>query len=163
MFRTKRARRIAVAGIAVATLTLGTTPLASAHNAPFIAPQTAATEWEEWRVLQLVNEERAKAGIAPLRMQYTAHRYARSHAKAMADNGSLWHDMGRYEHSLPDNYRRYGENVAYHGSVEDAHRLLMQSPPHRANILNPNFTFGGMGIRHANGYVFVSQNFWADR
>lgn len=43
-------------------------------------------------------------------------------------------------------YRTAGENIAGNGSVTGANTALMNSPGHRANILNPNFTHIGIGI-----------------
>jgi len=43
-------------------------------------------------------------------------------------------------------YRYAAENLALHPSVESAHQGLMNSPGHRANILNPNLTEIGIGI-----------------
>jgi len=49
-------------------------------------------------------------------------------------------------------YRTAGENLAGAPSVETAHRNLMNSPGHRANILNPNFTHVGVGIVNGGPY-----------
>ena len=53
-----------------------------------------------------------------------------------------------------------GENIALAPSVETAHRNLMNSPGHRANILDPAFTRVGIGIIVAPGAgLMVSQEF----
>jgi cysteine-rich secretory family protein len=39
-----------------------------------------------------------------------------------------------------------GENVAQADSAEAAHQGLMESPGHRANMLNPKFTHVGIGV-----------------
>lgn len=43
-------------------------------------------------------------------------------------------------------YRTAGENLAGAGSVEAAHKNLMNSSGHRANILNGNYRAAGIGI-----------------
>ena len=45
-----------------------------------------------------------------------------------------------------------GENLAGAPTVERAHSGLMNSPGHRANILNPNFTHVGIGIVDGGPY-----------
>jgi uncharacterized protein YkwD len=52
-----------------------------------------------------------------------------------------------------------GENLAYAPSLRVAHEGLMNSPGHRANILNPAFTRLGIGvIRSENrGLMFVQE------
>ena len=49
-------------------------------------------------------------------------------------------------------YQRAGENLAYAQSVTVAHRGLMQSPGHRANILMPEYTRIAIGIVSAGPY-----------
>jgi hypothetical protein len=56
-------------------------------------------------------------------------------------------------------FDRSGENVAFDRNAESAHEGLMNSPPHRANILNPEFTAAGMGAVYSNGQLWVTQNF----
>ena len=47
-----------------------------------------------------------------------------------------------------------------HPSVHSAHQGLMNSPGHRANILNPSFTEIGIGIRRkGNGQYYITQMF----
>jgi len=43
-------------------------------------------------------------------------------------------------------YKTAGENIAGNGSVSGAHTSLMNSPSHKANILNTGFTHVGIGI-----------------
>ncbi|QRN86674.1 hypothetical protein JR334_05580 [Clostridia bacterium] len=49
-------------------------------------------------------------------------------------------------------YRGMGENLAGNQSVEKAHAALINSPGHLANILNPDFTHMGIGIRTGGKY-----------
>ena len=49
-------------------------------------------------------------------------------------------------------YRYAGENIAGAPTVERAHNALMQSPGHRANILNPNYNYIGIGIVDGGRY-----------
>ena len=59
-------------------------------------------------------------------------------------------------------YRMAGENPAAAFSVQSAHQALMNSPGHKANILNANYTHVGIGIVPGNTYpVMVTQMFTA--
>jgi uncharacterized protein YkwD len=58
------------------------------------------------------------------------------------------------------NYIAAGENLALAQTVEIAHMGLMNSPGHRANILNPKFGRIGIGIMDGGIYgIMVTQNF----
>jgi hypothetical protein len=54
---------------------------------------------------------------------------------------------------------REGENVAVATTADDAHRALMASPPHRDNLLNPNFNVAGIGVYRRNNRIYVAQDF----
>jgi uncharacterized protein YkwD len=57
-------------------------------------------------------------------------------------------------------YRAAAENIAWAGSVEQAHTSLMNSPGHRANILNGQLNRIGIGIVQKDGmHVMVTQAF----
>jgi uncharacterized protein YkwD len=49
-------------------------------------------------------------------------------------------------------YKYAGENIAGAPTVEKAHSSLMNSPGHRRNILNPNYTHVGIGIIDGGPY-----------
>ena len=68
----------------------------------------------------------------------------------------------------PD-YLLVGENIFYCSifnnvyNADYGHRALMDSPGHRANILDPRFTKVGLGIYHnARGEFWVTQMFTKD-
>ena len=53
-----------------------------------------------------------------------------------------------------------GENIGKSPSVATTHQILMDSPPHKANILNPDWNRLGLGILQSDdGYYLVSQEF----
>ncbi|MCL6615503.1 MAG: sporulation protein, partial [Firmicutes bacterium] len=57
-------------------------------------------------------------------------------------------------------YTYGGENLAGAANVATAHRMLMNSSGHRANILNPRFNRIGIGIVHGGPYgAFFTQIF----
>ncbi len=103
-------------------------------------------------MLRLVNQERAKVGIKPLVVDGRLQAIARAHSEEMFRLGYFAHDSP-VSGSPFDRMRaagiRYlaaGENIAYAPTVEAAHQGLMQSPEHRRNILDPEFTRVGIGV-----------------
>jgi uncharacterized protein YkwD len=57
-------------------------------------------------------------------------------------------------------YRAAGENLALAQTVEMAHTNLMNSPGHKANILNPAYGRLGIGVLDGGYYgLMISQEF----
>ncbi len=117
------------------------------------------------RLLSLINQERAKEGLAPLELNERLSQAALKHTQRMVQNDTLSHQFDG-EESLQlrigdENVRcdRDGENIALDGNLENAHLMLMQSPPHRANILNPQFNAVGIGILKADELIYITEDF----
>ncbi len=114
------------------------------------------------RLLQLVNRDRAAAGLAPLEGRSGITSIAAGHSQAMARQRTIWHNNAYFTAGTREalRARALGENVALNGSVDDAHRRLMASPGHRANILNASFDAVGISVVHdERGVFYVTQNF----
>jgi len=127
-------------------------------------PQTpSGLTAEQARMLELVNQERTKAGLKALEWDAEVARVANIKAQDMVQNNYFSHTSPTYGSpfdmmkSFGIKYRTAGENLAGYNSVEGAHNGLMNSDGHRANILNPNFTHIGIGVQKSPryGYVFV--------
>jgi uncharacterized YkwD family protein len=122
---------------------------------------------QEREMVEYVNQERTKAGLAPLQVDPDLARVARIKSQDMVDNGYFEHNSPTYGspfemmRSFGISYRAAGENIAKNRSVIGAHTALMNSEGHRANILNPNFTHIGIGIVESGGMVTVTQMFIA--
>lgn len=118
-------------------------------------------------IVVYANAERAKVGLAPLRVNSSLNRMAQIHAEAMAR-------FDRMEHTLPAaefptlrdrathvgyRFAQLGENIAF--NFREASSLTfawMSSPGHRDNILNPGFTEIGVGLaRNSKGELFIAQ------
>lgn len=117
------------------------------------------------KVVDLVNQERAKAGLSPLSVNETVAGAAQTRAKEIETV---------FSHTRPDgssfssvltsagvNYRGAGENIAYgQQSPEQVMESWMNSSGHRANILNANFTSIGVGhYKNAAGVNYWTQLF----
>lgn len=106
----------------------------------------------EQRMLELVNQERAAAGLGPLEFDDQLRDVARAHSREMFELGYFAHQSPQTGSPF-DRLRRAGiaflvagENLAYAPNVRVAHEGLMQSPGHRANILRPAFGRVGIGV-----------------
>jgi len=77
---------------------------------------------------------------------------ARKHAALMAREGELSHqlsgepDLTQRAGRAGASFRRAGENIAFGPHAQDIHTGWMNSPGHRANILNVEFTALGVGV-----------------
>lgn len=120
----------------------------------------------EAQMLELVNQERARAGLAPLAADEEMRGVARKHSIDMFARGYFSHQTPEnkdpFDRMRDDNVRfvTAGENLALAPTLQLAHNGLMNSPGHRANILRPQF--GRVGIAIMDGGIrglMVTQNF----
>jgi len=117
------------------------------------ASSPAYADDSEQQVVNLVNAERARQGLAPLAVSTELTNAARSYANAMAVGGFFGH-VGRdgstfISRDLGAGYSGatfLGENLAAgQTSPEQAFTTWMASPDHRANVLSPKATEIGVG------------------
>ena len=117
----------------------------------------------ERRMVNLVNNEREKNNLNPLKIDRELTNVARIKAQDMVDNNYFSHYSPNYgsPFDMMDEfgieYLKAAENIAANTSVTKAHSSLMNSSGHRANILNPDFSHIGIGIKPSEkyGYIFV--------
>ncbi len=127
----------------------------------------AQSSWEhEVTMLNLINNERAAAGLPPLMPHATIRSVARAHGLEMFAFGYLSHvdrrGLGPQQRVLRRGVRvrMVGENIAYAGSIREAHEALMTSEAHRQNILLPDYRLVGIGVIDGGPYgVVVVENF----
>jgi uncharacterized protein YkwD len=136
------------------------------------APQTASAERA---LFDAANHERAAQGLAQLRWDNALANAARDHAQLMAERNTLSHQFPG-EAALQDRARVAGarfteiaENVAEGPSADVIHASWMHSPPHRANLLDPELTAIGIAVvgsvsrdgagRGGAGMLFAVQDF----
>jgi len=120
----------------------------------------------ERQLLEMANAERARAGLAPLKMDDGLVRAARAHAAEMASQNQLSHQFSgepslpqRLAASSPLHLQREGENVAMAPNPDQAHQALMASPSHRDNLMSPNFNVAGFGVFRSGHMLYVAQDF----
>ncbi|MBX2865451.1 MAG: calcium-binding protein [Leptolyngbyaceae cyanobacterium MAG.088] len=117
-----------------------------------------SSEFEQ-EVLRLTNEFRAENGLPPLTMNEELARTAENHSEAMAEgdffshtglNGSAPWDRAEEEGYTANSM---GENIAAGQTTpEQVVEAWINSPGHRENLLNPNYT--EMGV----GYVYLEND-----
>lgn len=120
----------------------------------------------EAEMLDMVNAERAKEGLKPLKPDPEMTRVARAHSQDMFVRGYFAHvnpdGKDPFDRMRDHNVRfmTAGENLALAQTVRIAHNNLMNSPGHRANIMNPSFGRLGIGIMDGGFYgLMISQEF----
>jgi uncharacterized protein YkwD len=133
---------------------------------PFKVATTRPRPDLEQRMLDLVNQERAAAGLRPLVADPELTEVARRHSADMFARGYFAHDTpeGRDPfdrmRDARANFLTAGENLALAPTLPLAHTGLMNSPGHRANILRPQFGRVGIGIMDGGMRgLMVSQEF----
>ena len=120
----------------------------------------------EAQMLELVNQERTSRGLKPLKADAELTPVARQHSTDMFERGYFSHytpegvDPFQRMKSADVGFRTAGENLALAPTLQIAHTGLMNSPGHRANILNPAFGRIGIGIMDGGRRgIMVSQEF----
>ena len=119
----------------------------------------------EQQLVQLINQERARAGLPSLEVEDRLTQAAREHSALMVQAKQLSHQVGD-EPKLSQRLAATGlhfnndaENVAYDQNVEGAHIGLMHSPGHRENILSPKYNVVGVGVVRSGDMIWVTQDF----
>lgn len=135
-------------------------------NLGFRTDKFAANASLENQLISLVNKERLAHNLRPLEHIKALTEIGRSHSSDMFKRGYFAHSSPEGE-NVADRaakakylYLVIGENLAYAPTVELAHKGLMDSPGHRANILSPEFNKIGIGIMDGGVYgLMVTQVF----
>lgn len=107
---------------------------------------------QEQEVIRLVNKERAEAGLPALKYDWELARVAKYKSKDMNNVGYFSHNSPTYGSPftmMKDfgiSYKSAGENIARgQASAEEVVNAWMNSPGHRENILDGDFTHIGVG------------------
>jgi uncharacterized protein YkwD len=169
-----RRRRAIKAGIGLLVLSLIASIIARfylMYTAPPSPEKVSGLTEQETEILGLVNQERARDGLPPLKFSPRLAVIARGHSYDMAMRHYL-------AHNSPDGvapadrisgvgigYRAVGENI-YMDDADSAgvpRRALngwLKSPEHLANIVSGKFTETGVGVaQSADGATYVTQDF----
>jgi uncharacterized protein YkwD len=123
----------------------------------------------ENQMLVQINQARSHVGLSPLNPDPRLRELARSHSSDMYRHHYFSHRTpdGKTPYDrLNEVHFRYvttGENVAFANDESKAWDALMNSPDHRANILNPDFRCVGIGVyRGLDGFEEMFTQEFAD-
>lgn len=155
---------------------LGPSPNSSLNGdrSPLVSarPPEAIAEIET-QVWQQINQIRQRNGLSQLQNNPQLAAVARDYSRKMAT-------AGFFSHTGPDGstpakrvaaagiqYDRLGENLFQSTNAPDPVKLAvtgwMQSPGHRANILQSNYTQTGVGIWRQGKTYYITQLFMRSR
>ncbi|RGZ64836.1 hypothetical protein DW979_10280 [Eubacterium sp. AM49-13BH] len=121
------------------------------------------------RVLELVNNERANAGVAPLVLDEALCNAANMRAIEMDCTGVFGHKRPN-DHSCFEVYdicnvewqNACGENIAAgQATPEDVMKSWLSSAGHKANILSPEYTKMGLGYSNSGCGAGRYSHYWA--
>ena len=113
---------------------------------------------DEKEVFDLINKQRTQNGLSPLKENSELQRVARIKAQDMVNNNYFSHTSPTYGSpfdmikSFKISYNTAGENIAGNSSNSSAVTAWMNSPGHRANILNGSFNQTGIGVVTGSKY-----------
>jgi len=133
---------------------------AAAESARGSSQTTGTLSAYEQKVVDLTNQERAKNGLPALKVDTTLSKMAHEKSRDMSANNYFSHTSPTYGSPF-DMMKKYGisyssagENIAAgQKTPEEVVQAWMNSEGHRANILNANYNYIGVG--------YVAQgNYW---
>lgn len=134
-----------------------------------VAPKSAdlkVDEASERSMFELVNQERAKAGVPALIMDPKIVAVARAYSRDMFERRYFSHYSPEGKNAADRMeeggiaFTLAGENLAYAPDVTTAHQGLMESAGHKRNILDRRFRRIGIGIIATESFgIMVTQNF----
>jgi uncharacterized protein YkwD len=170
-----RRRRAIKAGLSLLVLSLLAAIIARfymMYTAPASPEKASGLTDQETEILGLVNQQRVRGGLRPLKFSARLTVIARGHSYDMAMRHYL-------AHNSPDGvapadriggvgigYHVIGENIYMDDNADPAdlaRRAMngwLKSPEHLANIVSGKFTETGVGIaQSADGRTYVTQDF----
>ncbi|HEY8217319.1 MAG TPA: CAP domain-containing protein [Acidimicrobiia bacterium] len=163
-FRALRARRgaLVVAALALVVLTAACVPAPSAGPPP--ASSGGGGGGGAGGIVNGLNAARAQAGLPGFAVDGGMNGNAQFHANRLASGGggcnNLWHsgELGAWYAGHAS-----GENVACispcQGNAGVVVGMWLNSPPHRANILNGGYSFVGVGVACNSGAMYAVAQF----
>lgn len=130
-----------------------------------ITPAMAAATPEQ-QILQLINQQRQLNHLKPLTLYPTLVKLGQEQAGLMASTKTLSHEVNGLDLVTRTDragypYSNIGENIALAMTPAQVVDMWMHSPPHRANILNPEFTEVGIGFKTMPGNNYYAAVFGA--
>jgi len=111
------------------------------------------------------NHERAAQKLHPLKWDKALAQAASEHAKRMAQQNTLSHQLPGEEDfkaralRAGARFSSLAENIAEGPDAPGIHQQWMNSPPHRENLLDPKLDSIGVAVADHNGELFAVEDF----
>ena len=129
------------------------------------AVAASAQSGVERQIMDLANQARAEQGLGPLVWNASLAAAARQHAALVARSGQLSHqypgepDLAARMTQAGAKFQVAAENIAEGTSAGELHQEWMNSPHHRANILDPRLDAIGIAVVLRGGNLYAVQDF----
>jgi uncharacterized protein YkwD len=137
----------------------------SAQHVLLTSKSSAVPYGDDEILFDHVNESRVLTGLPVLRWDANLAAAAKKHCALMVQHAALSHQFPG-EQGLKERVRDAGaeftvvaENVALAPTPDEIHDEWMHSPPHRANILDPELTSIGIAEMPGNRGLYAVQDF----
>jgi hypothetical protein len=144
--------------VLIAALSLGFARTACGSNP---SRPTVAEQY----LFSALNAERTERGLPALRWDDALYEAAKPHAAEMAARGSISHqyagepDLASRGRSAGARFSLIAENVAEAATALEIHTAWMNSPGHRANILDGKLNAVGIRVVRRDGQLYAVQDF----
>lgn len=136
------------------------------YDLKFTVEKPKIREDLEAQMLEMVNGERAKEGLHPLKPDPEMREVARAHSRDMFAKGYFAHmnqenlSPAQRARNAGVKFMTAGENLALGPTLKICHQGLMNSPGHRANILHKAYGRLGIGVLDGGRHgLMITQNF----
>jgi hypothetical protein len=123
-----------------------------------VAPSAGALSGTETCFFNKINAERANVGRSKLVAKGDLTSVARNHSKDMAADGTIYHNSN-LKNEVGGNWWALGENVGMGPDCESLHNAFMDSPGHKANVLDKDYNQIGVGAEMEDGTIYVTMVF----
>ncbi len=127
---------------------------------------TLSSAAQEQKLLNLLNQDRARNGLSPLPADSALSDIARKKSKDMMENGYFAHESPTWGSAAAMldafgyEYSGVGENIAHHATVEKADAAFLSSPFHRIIMMGSQWRKVGIGVyTDEKGFVYVTELF----
>lgn len=131
---------------------------------PVPQPEVPLTVAEQY-LLAAANLDRANQGLPPLRLDPVLTQASIQHAREMADHADISHqfenepDLAERGSNAGAHFSLISENVGEAPTSVIIHELWMQSPGHRANLLDPQVDSIGIAIVDRDNQLYAVEDF----
>jgi hypothetical protein len=134
----------------------------------FVAAEARAqqqTSVAEQYLFAAANAERAQRGLQALRWDAALYKAADGHAREMAARASISHqypgepELGARARAAGARFSEIAENVAEAPTAVRIHDAWMNSPGHKANLLDPRLDSVAIRVLSRDGQLYAVQDF----